>query len=410
MSRSDFAEIFNEQFRTGSHDNLQTSLSYLARTFEANIYVESPNGSLLFTAGKHPIDAWRSNLTPFSPPNGDDYPAALQGVSVLPGKYQSHCVATPNQTHIFYSLTFRNELFAFVHMVLSPNPKHTEDLLHPTVVSAICDKVYSTLIGDISALNASPDLVQDEYLNSSHDIQSYLLGTFTLHEEIPKETPSILPAKSIMKWHITNLIGQTAMSRNSKVGMPLFLNGTSIEHGQSVFLLPVDDKASPAATAQELASEIETNGPASHWNFTLRLLSGIDTKSPVEHAKHLIPSYLVAPELPSSGAKSIDLEQVLEKLSSLIDSYHMPGLAILEKRIRIALASEPVLRSTLSSFLNNSCNTTQTAKELYVDRRTINYRLQRLSTLTQFNLREYRDSALVYLALCTSASYWELSV
>ncbi|MBS4192447.1 helix-turn-helix domain-containing protein [Bacillus sp. FJAT-49705] len=62
------------------------------------------------------------------------------------------------------------------------------------------------------------------------------------------------------------------------------------------------------------------------------------------------------------------------------------------------IADEPELLTAVKRFLENNSNATLTAKQLYVHRNTLQYRLDKFMQKTGINLKDFNSSITVYLA------------
>lgn len=62
------------------------------------------------------------------------------------------------------------------------------------------------------------------------------------------------------------------------------------------------------------------------------------------------------------------------------------------------IADEPELLTAVKRFLENNSNATLTAKELYVHRNTLQYRLDKFAQKTGVNLKDFNSTITVYLA------------
>lgn len=66
------------------------------------------------------------------------------------------------------------------------------------------------------------------------------------------------------------------------------------------------------------------------------------------------------------------------------------------------VADEPDLLTTVKLFLENNSNATLTAKQLYVHRNTLQYRLDKFTVKTGINLKDFHSSLTIYLACLLS--------
>lgn len=70
----------------------------------------------------------------------------------------------------------------------------------------------------------------------------------------------------------------------------------------------------------------------------------------------------------------------------------------LKSQLLSKIADEPELLKAVMSFLENNSNATLTAKQLYIHRNTLQYRLDKFTQKTGINLKDFHSSITVYLA------------
>ena len=69
------------------------------------------------------------------------------------------------------------------------------------------------------------------------------------------------------------------------------------------------------------------------------------------------------------------------------------------------------LNTTIDCFFENSLNTSETAKQLYVHRNTLIYRLNKISGITGLDIKKFEDAVgfklakLIYMRL-NKAGHW----
>ncbi|MBY0121830.1 CdaR family transcriptional regulator [Bacillus sp. S/N-304-OC-R1] len=70
----------------------------------------------------------------------------------------------------------------------------------------------------------------------------------------------------------------------------------------------------------------------------------------------------------------------------------------LQSEILKKIADEPELLMTVKRFLENNSNVTLTAKELYIHRNTLQYRLDKFAQKTGVNFKDFNSTITVYLS------------
>lgn len=70
----------------------------------------------------------------------------------------------------------------------------------------------------------------------------------------------------------------------------------------------------------------------------------------------------------------------------------------LDSQLLSKISDEPELLAAVMRFLENNSNATLTAKQLYIHRNTLQYRLDKFTQKTGVNLKDFHSSITVYLA------------
>lgn len=70
----------------------------------------------------------------------------------------------------------------------------------------------------------------------------------------------------------------------------------------------------------------------------------------------------------------------------------------IHRHLLAKIADEPEILTTVKRFLENNSNATLTAKQLYIHRNTLQYRLDKFTSKTGINLKDFNNAITVYLA------------
>lgn len=89
-----------------------------------------------------------------------------------------------------------------------------------------------------------------------------------------------------------------------------------------------------------------------------------------------------------------------EKCLPSLLSAQLPNMIkeFINSQILNSLSAEPDLIKTIKPYLENNSNATLTAKQLYIHRNTLQYRLDKFSENTGINLKDFNSAITVYLA------------
>ncbi|MEH7524614.1 helix-turn-helix domain-containing protein, partial [Bacillus sp. JJ1503] len=97
-----------------------------------------------------------------------------------------------------------------------------------------------------------------------------------------------------------------------------------------------------------------------------------------------------------------------EKCFPFMLSNHLPKhmQEWLRSQLLLKIADEPELLTTVKRFLENNSNATLTAKQLYIHRNTLQYRLDKFAEKTGVNLKDFHSTITVFLACLLLETDW----
>ena len=93
------------------------------------------------------------------------------------------------------------------------------------------------------------------------------------------------------------------------------------------------------------------------------------------------------------------LSEAQRRLPALVGITHEETRTDLARHLLGPLDSEPELLRTLLVFFAKKCSITSASKSLYIHRNTLNYRLEKISSLTGLDPRRFDEASIIRYAL-----------
>lgn len=388
-----------------AHTQVQPTLDHLAERLDGWVYVEDLRGRLLYTSSQAPPDSWRRDFTPFSQGEHPRRRALLAEWHDSLGLHKPRTVdLSLKEYRVLLALTYQGDLFAFVHLVSTQSslaPLATQ----PSAVKAIGDKLYIVILGSMNALRRKHLAHEDpaeavrhwpqrsRQDRSQHQAMSVYFG----HMSDEESQQSIIDYASIAAYHSFTLIDRLAAhGLVPRQAEPHILHpGDNVLRCAVVFEYPDPSPALPGEIERHLQQALQTTG----WQAAIGL-------SPLFTVAGDAPDKVQqADEIRELGSKQQTGQLVYTQQDIGIDAFLLPLTHSSELRkyaqnlVNALNQKDHVLLETLQVYIDLGCNATHTAEHFHVDRRTVTYRLNRISETLGLDLNSFENKVLAYLTL-----------
>lgn len=406
-------------FDSESYTRVQSTLNHICEVFNCQVYIEDSGGRLLYTSEGNEPDAWRSVFVPFSMPS-------YTGAATLLAKWRTRMqiykfqkvVLAEGEERILLPLAYQGNVFAIVHYVASSGTGLLQHFLNHGLTKTVSDKVYIVVIGSINItrkhylqIGSVPEFLdllreRDEHRGRSYEVVYLDFGDI----DLGRFSSSVVDYSSVAMRHTKNVakklvalhedgsgdgtdIGILKSDKPRRATPRYFLLHRSEDLLQTVILLVHDSEQSPVPLEMRLAgtaepvvevpmglspffTNVEEIGDRIEQAASILELGRLNNKSKLVLSEH-----------------DIGFDAFVWQLFNTPQARAYAGLALRP------LEQHPELMQTLETYFGANGNVTNTAEILVVDRRTITYRLERISDLLGCSVSNMETRVLLYLAL-----------
>ncbi|MCI2264689.1 PucR family transcriptional regulator [Sediminivirga luteola] len=388
---------------------IQSTLDYLAEKLAGSVYVEDTQGRLLYTSAEAPPDSWRADFTPFAATEHPRREKLLAEWKSSVGLYRARTVdLSLKEYRVLLALTYQGDLFAFVHIV-SSMPELVPLATDPHSVKIIGDKLYIVIMGTMNALRRkylTPDDPAEKvraWPEHSDDAEAHYQAAVVHFGQISSSDvqQSIIDYASIAAYHTLELLGHLRDS-------------WSHDHWQEPHILPNDGNVLRCAIVFEhvgagappgwIESRFRRALEAESWRATVGI------SPPFTHAEEAQEKVQQADEIRGLAWKQQIEGRVYTQRDIGVEAFLFPLTRSAELRkyaaglVNTLRRKDHTLLETLQVYIALDCNATRTADHFQVDRRTITYRLGRISETLGVDLAAFETKVLLYLALKATES------
>lgn len=366
-----------EEIEGKSYENVTTILQDIYKSFGLVMYIENMNGELLYCAHKLKSDKWRNDFTLFSLPTYEQTEMYVQKFNTEFETYEKHaCIYSEALKRMVVTLFAKGKKYGLLHIVYERNKQ--KELLMDTEIFRLVDKIHITMMAEIVSLQMQKGefIERWNYLEDEKDLKMVIhLAQLNITEAIGYHTflrKSLILLSHIenMMKHLTEVKDYIVMERNENVFVLVWINhreATSIE------LKHQWKKQQPRTLLENV--KIGISYP---FIDTTSIIEKVDnTAKVIEIGKDLGLNSTVYDQS-ELGISSILLN--LQKDPHVNDFVHYMMLPLQQM--------EADLIETLKVYLAENCNASRTAKVMYLNRRTITYRLKRIREIMNIDLND----------------------
>lgn len=392
-------------FDSESYTRVQSTLDHISDIFNCQVYIEDSGGKLLYSSADPVPDAWRSEFAPFSTPNHPEAQALL-------GKWHANIqiyrlqkvVLAPGEERILLPLAYQGKVFAIVHYVAHAGTGLLQHFLDQDFAKAVSDKVYIVVIGSINITRkrylpteSVTGLIEVMRERGEARGRSYQVAYVDFGEVDPQEfSSSVVDYASVAMRHTKEIAKRFVASYEedgNATDPRFFLLHRREDLLQTVIVLVHDSAAHPVPLEAKLTAD-PTLASESPMGLSPLFTSLDEVGDHIEQAQRIL----------DAGRRHSDTKLVFSQGDLGFDAFVWQLFGTQQARAYAAAALKPLerhpeLMQTLETYLANDGNVTKTAEQLMVDRRTITYRLERMSNLLGRSMGSIETRVLLFLAL-----------
>lgn len=393
--------------------DIQSTLNFISIQLEATVYIEDTKGNLLFASRNPVADDWRTDFSMFSAASNPESGAYLKSWAEELTMYSvAELPLTTTEQHVILPLTFRGEPFAFVHLTSRSNFDLHTLLLEHSFLKEVGDKIYMVMIGELYDTASHSFRVEDlvdelesrirggqfrtaepTYVVLAVDFQPYSLlqsGAFPLdYQALGRREGKRLIIRAIEESTdgraeaIQHLPGHGVFIHGNRLGILIALHADSGFIDRQCVQRQLDSLLgkNPAfrSTALAVSSEFKQSSQlAQHFDQAVRVL---------DLGKQRLPLVRVY------SSAEIGLHELLMPLFS---DQEMQDYA---RRVLAPLEQDKQLIDTLALFLQENTNVVRTAERMYLTRRSVTYRLERIRKALGMDLGNSETVFLLHFCL-----------
>lgn len=378
-----------------SYLHMEELINDLADKLKCTIFIEDMHGRLLVHSRRVQSDDWRKDFLLFSKPHHEKAEETLEKWRMeLMESSAVHHMEKGMRHRVILPFIEKNRQVAYIHFLSSSHEE--QHLFHPTAIKMIQNKIFTTWMSELNEIQQQR--LQDLTLfhikknPAPHYILLYLERGLNGH---------------ILEEHASFIYYMCIYRKYLAYSMEKFSNQSYsiIEYGEKVFVLL------PVAKGNMLETQ------------------PIEERLAKAFAKTMIADVRIAISNRFSNLDDLEKQkEFTEKTLSIgtslfpdkpVVSYHELGIYMfllpLSRQENVRQYAEGLLTpllnvdhhllETLNVYMEENRNVSHTAQRLFVNRRTINYRLQRIQQELQMDLND--AETLFVLQFCLKI--WNLT-
>lgn len=387
------AEVNKNQydfFYLKNYTEIEDALNDLSDVIESPVYIEDEKGRLLYTADKEVDDGWRKSRAVFSPPAYADFKSTIKTWQLaFKSVFYTDFIYTNQRRRVVLPLNNADETFAFIHLTYETNEKRRE--LTVQQLTRIKDKLYLVMMRELVDLQHQR-VKDDVYLRQRKLKENE--AAYLIHFDLAR---TILDYKRTDKLDYFSII-EKYLKKYLKE-LKLFDEVTIFERDDKFFAFIIRQKR-----LDKLVFEKKVEALQSRARIQLnRLILSTPFKDLSEITRKEVEVLTVKEIIQAHDSKDkficyyedIGFYNYLMILKNETDvSYYVREVL----GVLIEAKNEDLLE-TLETYINERGNVTRVAEKLYLQRRTITYRLKRITELLNIDLNKAEDLFLLQFSL-----------
>lgn len=377
-SKNPFLEFERTDFPTVSH-----AVEYLSQLVDSPIYIEDFEGRLLYTSNEFYADKWRKTNLLFSKPNYSLYTQTLEAWRVeFHNTSHTHLELDGQRNQFILPLISKKNVYAVVHLLYKDKEKFKS--IAPTYLKEVGHKLSEIILNEQLQLQKSrmQDIDFLEDLKEKLENQKIQNRAVILHFKSNQSDTSLYSAMSLLDYSclyrkkLTNIVEQLTDYRTV-----IF---EKYHHYFALLLCGDDSYQIILKKWNKLINEYNREFPGDDFRVSI--------SQPFENSIMLDDKILSVKKTMDIGLKmrpeefvySRDKLGIYEILFNLTSDSSV--LQFINDVLSDLLQADEELYKSLQVYLNENGNVSQASKKLYIHRRTMTYRLQKIQELLTMNL------------------------
>lgn len=380
------------KFKMGSFESTDEAIECLAEVVNNTIYIEDHQGRLLYCSHKFNRDEWRNSLLLFSDPSSKNYEEKLKEWSEKLQSNVNNCIHVPGKRNRFLiPLKIKEKIIAFIHLIYNRKEQFHSIGMN---IDMIKNKIYDTMVSDFIEFHRQR-MTQSEQFES--------LIKHKIH------TPNIL-------LHFKRDLNQVFLSKNDSFLEHYFLFRNKLNE----LILAIPGVSQTVIFENQLHSYallcFSENHPIEKAEIKGAIDSFLSQSSIADTFVAISPVFYDLKEIDEQINAVTKIMRIGEKVSPGQGIYSYDRLGVYEFLIK--LSGEPLVQQyineiidslyhhsdqslleTLIVYLQENRNASRAAEKLFIHRRTMTNRLQRIKELLSMDLDDPENIFILQFCL-----------
>lgn len=371
-------DIF-DNFKKGVFDSTGEAIECLSEIVNHPIYIEDDLGRLLYSSNKFTRDEWRDSSLLFAIPCSNNYEKKIQEWRDKLQTTSNNCIHVPGQRNRFIiPLITKGKIIAYIHLIYSNKEQFHSIGMN---VEIIKNKIYDVMISDFIEFHRHR-MAQSEQFSSLRRQKAHFKQVL-LHFKRESNLAFITRNESFLE-HL--ILFQKKINELSKVISGV--HQTFILENQSDFYALLCFSKDDIIEKDKIKETIDSFLSKSTISDTLVAIGPVFTDmEEVNEQMDVVRKMMSMGEKISPGNRiyaynQLAINELLVKLSTepFVQAY------INEIVGELYCQSDRSLLETLIVYLQENGNASRAAERLFIHRRTMTNRLQRLKKLLSMDL------------------------
>lgn len=367
-----------DKIQGSSYENVYTLMNDIYHSFKIVTYVESFHGELLFSGSYRIKDIWRDEDNLYSTPKLANALHYIEQIHQKYKKYKRHSFYRVDElSRIIIPLFSQGSVYGLLHVVYR-NATQKKMVLNPNIFILV-DKIHVSLMSEMIGIQNQKIYREELFQNWRRDNSTKLLVHIILNKPEKEERittlfdPVLLARKQIEKMFVT-LQGVTnyyiVENEEGFIGLLSFMetNFISTENIRLVLEEHLLQSMIPNAFIAISSPFVEVNDIEDRANSVMKI---------IDIGKRIYPEKQVF------SFNKLGIYTFLLKLSN--DSEVLDYVDSILKPLK---ELDETLIKTLKTYIELNGNASQTAKNLYMNRRTITYHLKKIQEICEWDLND----------------------
>lgn len=378
-----FSNPFHD-FIVEDYDKVEDEVERLSEILEAQVYIEDCLGQLLYCSKTFSSDGWRKSNLLFSVPSNPNYKKLIKDWKndIRPSLLRQEKFSD-QRNRLIVPLLSKKEIFAFIHLPFKSQSKFQE--VKPHHVEHLSRKLSETILSEQLDLQkerikekAKLELLLDKH-NSAKNVnrEFVLLYFYRKSKDIPSLQPSrlfdinCLVRKNIKEWMQPLLCEECILFEKHNQIFSLIQSSENEHQNITSYLKNVCKLSLQNSSIIDVA--VSVSAP-------FRNLKDYDEK-----IKSVVKIMEIGQKVrPDEKVYTYDTLGIYEILINL--STNSTAMLYADEVLSPFTGNDGELLETLIAFLKENGNVSRTAETLFIHRRTMTFRLQKIKELLNMQL------------------------